>query len=139
MERFDFHIADDAGEYLRNVLLRTATGEPLVLVIAPLSSQRSMLRLRESDRNLSDKELAKRARAFLSSLPSPVNFQWVVGGMHKNRLSGEKTSFVDGIECFLPDEVRSVVNGRVLRLRNGELVFEPELDPPPSVSLPGTS
>jgi hypothetical protein len=137
MEKFDFRIANDAAEYLRNVLLRTATGESLVLAIAPLSSQHSTLKFRQSDRNLSDKELAECARAFLSSLSSPVKFHWVVGGMHKSRLSGEKTSFIDGIECFLPDEVRSVVNGRVLRLRNGELVFEPELDLPPSLSLPG--
>jgi hypothetical protein len=139
MKKFDFRIANDAAEYLRNVLLRTATGESLVLAIAPVSSQKSTLKFRESDLNLSDKELAERARSFLSSLSSPVKFHWVVGGVHKSRLSGEETSFVNGIECFLPDEIRPVVNGRVLRLQNGELVFEPELDPPPSLSLPGTS
>ena len=137
MEKFDFRISDDAAEYLRNVLLRTETGESLVLAIAPLSSQRSILKLSESDLDLPDKELAERARASLTPMSSPAKFEWVVGGVYKSRLSGEKTSFIDGIECFLPDEVRSVINGRVLRLRNGELVFEPELDLPPSLSLPG--
>ena len=131
MDKWDFRIAADAAEYLRKYLLRSDTGESLVLTIAPMSSQKEISG--GVDPKISAQELAALAKKYLESLPSPIELEWIVGGMQRSRLPAVEISLIDGIECFFPDEVRSVVNGRVLRLRLGQLVFDPELDPPLSV------
>jgi hypothetical protein len=128
MDELDFRIAPDAAEYLRKYLLRSDTGESLVLTIAPMSSQKEILG--GVDPKISHQELAALAKEYLQSLPSPIKLEWIVGGMQRSRLPVVQISLIDGIECFFPDEVRSAVNGRVLRLKLGQLVFDPELDPP---------
>jgi hypothetical protein len=135
MKQFNFRIAADAAEYLQKHLLRTATGDLLVLTIAPLSSQQKAIRLNSGDPEVSKEELTKAAKEYLTSLSSPVALDWVLGGVHRSRVPQKQLLLIDGIECFFPKEIRSVVNDRVLLLRNGELVFDPDLDPPPRLSL----
>lgn len=134
MKKLDFRIADDAAEYLRNVLLRSPDGDSLVLAVAPVSSQYGLVKLADADPRMSDAELAKVAREFLSSVSAPVKFQWMVGAIRKSRVPAGDVAVIDGIECFLPSEMRRLLNGRTLRIRNGELVFEPELQQPPDLA-----
>jgi hypothetical protein len=140
MGSLDFRIAADAVEYLRNVLLRTGDGELLVLTVAPTVAHESSPNFDGNVSDISEQALAALARRYLESLPRPVPLRWTVGGMRKSRLSGEKIVVIDGIECFFPDEVLAVIRGRILRLRRNELIFDPELDPPPSLpALPNGS
>lgn len=136
MESFDFRITTEAVEFLRKYLLRADSGEELVLTVAPLSTHRDTLGHDDSDPESSYRKLAERAKDYLESLSSPIAFQWVVGGMRKSRLPKEQVLLIDGIQCFFPDEVKVKIGGRVLRLRDGNLVFDPELDPPPNQLLP---
>ena len=130
MSKFTFQITAGAVEYLRKNLLRTSSGDPLVLAIVPEVSQEGALNLDANEVNFSDRELVAMATDFMNSLSSPIELHWVVGGVHKSRLPEGNFRLVDGIECFLPEEVRCVVNGRVLSLQNGELRFDPQLEPP---------
>lgn len=135
MDKFNFRVTSKAAEYLREHVLRTKTGELFVLTIAPLSRQQKTLSVGDRDKKLSQQQLEAMAKEFQTSLSSPVTFEWVIGGMLKSRLPGEEFVTIDGIECFFPDEVKSVLNGRVLRLKRKKLVFDPDLDPPPSLFL----
>jgi hypothetical protein len=129
MSKFTFQITAEAVDYIRKYLLQTSAGDQIVLVIAPVSHG-GVLNIDPNDLNFSKRELIAMATEFAKSLPLPIEFRWVVSGMHKNRLPDGDFRVVDGIECFLPEEVRSVVNGRVLRLESGELRFDPQLEPP---------
>jgi hypothetical protein len=135
MSKFDFRIAAEAVEYLKKNLLVTDMGESLVLTVAPHSSRQKFLSSPGNGPDFSDEKVGALAKDFIKSLSSPVGFDWVVGGMRKSRLPEQELLPIDGIECFFPDDVRSVINGRVLRLRDGELVFDPELKAPPSLPL----
>jgi len=137
VNKLDFRIAGDAAEYLRKYLLRSDTGESLVLMIVPMTPAKMLASV---DPKLSYHELAAMAKEHFESLSSPselsspIELEWVVGAMQRSNLPGAaETVLIDGIECFFPDEVRSVLKGRVLQLRLGQLVFDPALDPPPSI------
>ena len=136
MNKLDFQIAADATEYLRKYLLPSDTGESLVLTIVPMTPAKILARI---DPKLSYNELVAMAKEHFESLSSstelssPIELEWVVGGMQRSNLPpAAEIVLIDGIKCFLPDEVRALVNGRVLRLRLGQLAFDPELDPPRS-------
>jgi hypothetical protein len=135
MDKLDFRISEDAAEYISKYLLRTDSGEsPVLTIVATTRSKKSD----DIDRRLSDHELAALAKEYIKSLPSPIEFEWIVGGMQRSSLPPTaETVLIDGIECFFPDEMRSVINGHVLRLRLGQLVFDPELDPPAVSRIPG--
>jgi hypothetical protein len=135
MDKLDFRIAAEAVDFLRRFLSYAGTGEALVLTISPQLGQGKTLNVARNDAKFSDDELAVLATDFLASLPSTVQLHWTIGAMRKSRLPGQEFVLIDGIECFIPDELKSVVDGRVLRLRNGELVFDPELDPPSGLLL----
>src|SRR5258706_3155659 len=113
MGKLDFQISEDAAEYIRKYLLRTDSGESLVLVIVAMTPSKKSDNI---DRRLSDHELAALAEEYIKSLPSPIEFEWVVGGMQRSNLPpAAETVLINGIECFFPDEVRPVINGRWLR------------------------
>jgi hypothetical protein len=135
----DFRIAADAANFLREHLLRSDSGEQLVLTIAPMSTHKDSSQLPDDNADKSYRELAESGAKYLRSLASPLPFNWVIGGAQRRRLSGEELLLIDGIECFFADEVKAIVSGRILRLRNGELVFDPALEPPLSRSFSPTS
>lgn len=129
MSEFAFQITAEAVQYLREHVLSTS-GRPLVLTIVPMVSQGEVLERDVGEMNLSQQELDAMATTFADSLSSPTEYRWVVGAVYKDRLPDGNFQLIDGIECFLPEEVRSVVNGRVLGLEKGELQFSPQLEPP---------
>src|SRR5262245_18848256 len=111
------------------------------MTIVPMTPAKIMSSV---DPKLSYHELTAMAKKHFKSLSSPtepsspIELEWVVGGMQRSNLPpGGKIVPIDGIECFLPDEMRSVINGRVLQLKLGQPVFDPELDPPVLENLGG--
>jgi hypothetical protein len=128
MRRFHFRIASNAADYLRSSL-RTDTGELLVLTIVP-TSQPTRLSLDGGKAEIPSRELQALANDYMKSLSSPVPLRWTVGGTRRSRLKGEELLLISGIECFFPPEVRSAIDSRTLRLKDGELVFDPQLEPP---------
>lgn len=136
MTDLNFRIAPDAVEYLKSRLQRGRRDEALVLVVAPMSEAKHSPV--EHD-ELSRKEIRGLANEYLKSLPEAVVFKWTVGIMQRSRLPKRDLAdirVVDEIECFIPDDLQPTLRGRVLRLMNGELVFDPELEPPPVQALP---
>ena len=129
LDKPDFQISAEAVQFIRRFLLRRDGGEPVVLTIASMT--RSQLMEVDPEIKLSEQELTRLARKQLDSLPSPLELHWSVGATRKSRLPKEHMFVIDGIECFLPPDVRTVVEGRILRVENGELVFDPQLEPPP--------
>ena len=129
MSTFTFQITAAAVVHIREHLLQTNTGDQIVLAIAPVS-QGGVLNRDPTDLKFSERELITMASEFAKSVDLPFEFQWAVGGMLKNRLPDGDFQVIDGIECFLPEEVKTVVNGRVLSLEKGELRFDPPLEPP---------
>ena len=85
MDKPEFRIAEDAAEYLRKYLLRSDTGESLILSIVPMTSQSKSLG-NVDPKKMSDRKLAALAKEYLESLPSPIEFEWVVGGMQRSSL-----------------------------------------------------
>jgi hypothetical protein len=129
MDKLDFQISAEAVQYLRRYLLRGDGSEPVVLTIAP-TTRAQLMEFDPEKIELSQQELEKLAKEHLDSLPSPLELHWSVGASRKSRLPKEDMLMINGIECFLPSDVRSVIKGRVLRVENGELVFDPRLEPP---------
>ena len=132
MSEFAFQISAAAVKYLQEILLATLPGEePLVLCVSPYAAQGRTLDLDPVElTNLSHEELTKMGLNFANSLSTPIEMCWEVGGMRRSRLPAADFRLIDGIECFLPEEIRPVLNGRTLQFENGELRFEPELVPP---------
>lgn len=129
MDNFHFRISSEAVEYLKNNVLLRVGSEAVVLTIAPTSNA-ERLDLDPDKLKLSEEEIAALARAYLHSHSSSGELQWTLGATRKSRLPKKDMFVIDGIECFLPKEVRSAINGRVLRFENGDLVFDPKLDRP---------
>lgn len=134
MDKLDFQISAEAVQYLRSHLLLGDGGEPVVLTIAPTTCPQIM-DFDPKEIETSEQELGALANKHLDSLPSPVELQWSIGATRKSRLPKQDMFVIDGIECFLPQDVQSVIKGRVLRVENGRLVFDPRLDPPAKLYL----
>ena len=128
VNNLDFRITPEAVAYIRGTLLHDKTGEAMVFAIAPMGPAQTLDISLDQIKSLSSEDLYRLATEQVSAIPKPVMFEWVVGGTRRDRLPPEDLRIIDGIECFVPDEVRAVVNGRVLRLEEGELRFLPPLE-----------
>jgi hypothetical protein len=86
-------------------------------------------------KNIETLEFDVLGKKHLSSLPSEVELQWSIGATRKSRLPTQGMFVIDGIECFFPKDVQSALKGRVLRIENDQLVFDPRIDPPAKLDL----
>jgi hypothetical protein len=127
VNNIDFQITPEAVAYIRGTLLQDKRGEAMVLTITMMGPAQALDISLDQMKSLSGEDTHRLAAEQVNAIPKPVMFEWVVGGTQRDRLPPEDLRIVDGIECFVPDELRAVVSGRVLRLEEGELRFLPPL------------
>ena len=78
--------------------------------------------------NRSDEDLIKRGRSVLNTLPPKVRVKWTVGLKELDRLPKEDIHVIDGVACYLPEEMIAVVEDRTVVLDEGQLRFDPDLE-----------
>jgi hypothetical protein len=59
-----------------------------------------------------------------------ITFHWVVGVSRRERFPAEDILVCNGIPCFIPDEMRPVLNGRSIVLADSRLEIIPAPPPP---------
>jgi hypothetical protein len=125
MNSFAFIITPEAVQFIRRVLFSNAK-EDLVLAIAP-ESDATIIELGGKSISHAIEEAVTSAReGQLFSDPSKLQYQWVVGASERARFPAEDVFDCNGIPCFLPHEMREIVNGRTLVVQAGELRLVPE-------------
>ena len=130
MEGFRFSVAHDAASFISRVVLANESANDYVVTIAP---QTEAMRLDLTQRSLAD------TVAELELNPPDLRtmqFRWVVGASRRVRFPAKDVFMCDGIPCFVPEEMRPILNGRTLILADGQLRIEPE--PPPPARFAGS-
>jgi hypothetical protein len=61
-------------------------------------------------------------------LPSRIMVEYQINTSDLKRLPPDDIYVVNGIKCYLPDEVRKMVEGHEVVLQNGRLQLEPKLE-----------
>ena len=74
-------------------------------------------------------EMAEDGKRLASSLPSKITVEYAIGIKALARLPAEDIHTVDGIKCYLPNQIIELVGSREIVLDNGKLRFEPRLEP----------
>lgn len=119
-------LSPDAVEFIRH--LAGGSLEDYVLTIAP-HTEREVLNVAGDDLAEAVQEVLERLPLDRSALRS-MKLVWVLGVSRRSRFPADDVHLIDGVYCFVPHEMRSVVAGRRLVLVEGELRLSPEPDPP---------
>ncbi len=72
-------------------------------------------------------EIIDAGRKIAESLPSKILVEYVVGTKELRRLPQEDIYIVNGIKCYLPNQIIKLIGSREIILRKGALRFKPEL------------
>ena len=130
MESTRFTVTPEAARFIDRVLLVNRSNKDYVVAIAP-QTDAMMLDLKDGVFTKTDVEKLKKAQTdSLSVDPRKMKFRWVVGVSLRSRFPTEDIFVYDGVSCFVPKEMRSILDGRTLTLNEGELRIEPEPLPP---------
>jgi len=74
-------------------------------------------------------EIAEGGKKLASSLPSKITVEYAIGTKALARLPANDVHTVEGIKCYLPNQIIELVGSREIVLDNGTLRFEPRLEP----------
>ena len=127
MKKFEFRISREAEVFIRKTVLPENSGGEYVLTISPRTVADRLLVVNDSIEDSAEEYLKSK----LTDLEEGrLELHWSVGASLRSRFPKEDIFTFSGIACFVPDELKTVLNGRTLLLVGKELRFEPELSPP---------
>ena len=116
-------IGPSAAEFINKMF--EGQSEEMALVVTGFVL--GTLRTWEDTRPL--QEIVDAGRKLASSLPSKIMVEYVIGTKELKRLPQEDVHIVNGIKCYLPDQIIRLIGSREIILDNGKLRFEPKLEP----------
>lgn len=135
MTSFRFSVTPEAARYFDRIVQMLAKDSPgiYVVTISPHTEPNMV--------DLVDGSLAKTVDDMLKKVhadprivdPSTMKFQWGVGIGLGTRFPPEDIIVCNGVPCFIPREIMSVLDGRSLALVDNELRIDPT---PPSPTAP---
>ena len=74
-------------------------------------------------------EIIDAGRKLVESLPSRISIRYVIGTKELSRFPHEDVHVVDGVKCYLPKDMLTIIGKRTIVLDDHELRFEPRLEP----------
>ena len=127
---FRFDVTPEAAQFVRRLVEFGETREDFVVTIAPQTQSRVIELEGRSHEKVAD-EIVKDALAGSRAMGSEtMELHWVVGVSKRNRFPPEDILVCCGVPCFIPEEMKPILNGRALVLANDELRIEPEPETP---------
>ena len=124
MDPLHFSISTDAAHFFREFIKAAESEEDLVMTIAPETGAIVL----ELEKEALDQAIAEIASEARENGLKKLKFRWTV--------PPEDIHIFDGVPCFVPREMRSVLTGRTLILAGGELRIVPEPPPPHGLGEP---
>ena len=127
---FRFDVAPDAARFVERLMRFGGADGDLVVTIAPQTEAR-VFELGEKAHEEIAQEIVKEALAEFHAVDSnAMKFHWVVGVSRRSRFPAEDILVCGGVPCFIPEEMKPILNGRALIVANDELRIEPEPQAP---------
>jgi hypothetical protein len=126
MMNFRFAITPEAAGLFRGLIPSSESIEHYVVTIAPHSEARVLT----VEEGLPEKAIAEiLAQIEVHPIdPRALKLRWVVGASRRDRFPSE--DIVDGVPCFVPQDLQLLLDGRTLTLVDGEFFIEPPPPPP---------
>ena len=126
VDGFRFSVTPEAAIFIDRVVLANEPRDHYVVTIAP-HTRAEVLDLVDGSLTQTIVELLRNVQADPRQVdPTTMKFRWVVGASLRARFPPEDIHVFDGVACFVPNEMRPVLDGRTLTLRDSELRIEPE-------------
>jgi hypothetical protein len=116
-------ISSSAAAFIKKMFERQS--EEMALVVTGVVG--GTLRTWDSERPL--QEIVKAGSKLASNLPSKIMVEYVIGTKEVDRLPEKDIHVVNGIKCYLPDQIIELIGSREIILEGGMLRFEPRLGP----------
>jgi hypothetical protein len=120
-------ITPAAAEFIRKML--NDASEESVLVIAGVIRGTRKTFSGDEWKALAPGEILQMARTAVGNLPAKLFVDYYVGTKALGRVVSENVHVIEGIKCYLPEEMIAILGDREIVLNNGVLQFEPQLVP----------
>lgn len=118
-----FRISPAAADFIKSKFRRESEEKALVVVGVVVGT------VRDLDDRTPIEEVAEMGSETIRDLPSRITVAYQINTTDLKRLPQEDIYVVDGIKCYLPEDIRKIVDSREVVLKNGRLQFEPKLEP----------
>ncbi len=115
-------ISRAAAEFLTKLLRQEPEEKALVVIGVVVGS------VRDWDVKTPVGDVVETGAKQTRDLPSRIMVEYQINTSDLKRLPPDDIYIVNGIKCYLPDEVRNMVEGHEVVLQNGRLQFEPKLE-----------
>ena len=131
--KIDFRVDPDAVAFMRRELQRQDSVEKMVIVFAPEVVGETSLTtvIVAADQDMPIGDLIQRGQREFQKLSFPRKLRWTIGAAIRDRFPESDIHVVDEIAFYLPIDSIAIANGRVIRFRDGALIFDPS---PPEFS-----
>jgi hypothetical protein len=127
MDPFHFSISAEAVHFFQRLVHAAESDDDLVLTVAPETDAVVF----ELEKEALDQAIAGMVKDARGRDLRELKFRWTVGASRRSRFPPEDILICDGVSCFIPIEMRPVLNGRTLIVAEGELRIVPDPPPPP--------
>jgi hypothetical protein len=114
-------ISAAAAEFLTKLLQQQPEEKALVVVGVVVDS------VRDWDAGTPVEDVREIGADAIRDLPSSITVEYQISTSDLKRLPPDDIYIVNGIKCYLPDDIRKMVERREVVLENGRLQFQPTL------------
>jgi hypothetical protein len=122
MDDFHFSISEDAKRFIQRLMPVGETSDQFVLTVAP-TTEATTWSLENSSIEQVTAEIKKAAAG---TDPRKMTYRWEVGVSRRSRFPPEDIFSCDGVVCFIPKELKAVLDGRALVVSENQLRIHPE-------------
>jgi hypothetical protein len=116
-------ISPEAVNFIKSSLFRGSEEKALVIVGVVRGT------VRDWDNRASVEGVVEMGSEAIRNLPSRITVDYQLNTTDLKHLPQDDVYVVNGVKCYLPDEIQKIVGLREVVLVNGRLQFEPTLEP----------
>ena len=135
MGDFHFSISQEAKRFIQRLLPVGETADQFVVTMAPTTEATTW----SLENSSIEQVVAEIRKAAAAADPTKMKYRWEVGVSRRSRFPPEDIFSCDGVPCFIPNELKAVLDGRALVVSENQLRIQPEPTSPNPLASPATT